>query len=439
MIMKKIFALLLATLMVFSLAACGKGNADSDDKKDYSKLSTTDKITYILGEISDEPDTAGHYINELIGIRIALEGYDTISYDLKYPTKVMKETDYTKEYLTTIESQERITVFSAKDTYDSLKIEIIKMPQAEIDKLDIETYLKEIKGEEATIHRGKVAGVPVYYTSEQYGDYTSGCFFVIKCDGYLAEFSANIHDTGAYLFDKIRPIETTIKTVEAKDSKLQELYNSYQKISNIGEIVDNNKFMILSETDDKDNEVKRVYGISRNFSKETMIMYKPENNTISIVSVDAGFYDDYSFEDGTIVEFDKNNNPVRVTDSEGETNTYIYDEEGYLIEGIGVEYEYSADRKTIIALTKIEGKYIYKYNDKDLLIEKKRYVWDSAAGWNNDEEAHWDYSTGWTYEYDNQNRLIKINSINEDGTQGGYHIIYKYDSLGNVEVDTVND
>ena len=80
--MKRLLALLLATIMVFSLVGCGKETSDGDNKKDYSKLSTADKITYILGEISDEEDTNVHYINELIGIRIALDIDDSFRYDL---------------------------------------------------------------------------------------------------------------------------------------------------------------------------------------------------------------------------------------------------------------------------------------------------------------------------------------------------------------------
>ena len=425
--MKKLLALLLATLMVFSLVGCGKETSDGDNKKDYSKLSTADKITYILGEISDEEDTNGHYINELIGIRIALDSDDSFRYDLEYPTKSMKETDYTKEYLSTIEAQEKITVFSAKETYDSMTIELKKMPQAEIDKLDIETYLKGIKGEDVTIHRGKVANIPVYYTSEQYSDYMFGCFFVIKCDGYLAEFSAKMHDSGKYLFEKVYPIETKIEDVGVKDSKLQQLYSTYQEIEQIGEIT-GKEYSFFSESDDKGNEIKRVYGTAENLTKETMVMYKPDNNTISILSVDAGFYDGYSFEDGIIVEFNEDNKPIKSVevkyvdgDKDTITKTYSYDTTGRIIE-IHREFESNGYTGGIMLFRSFE----YIENSNNIYISGGLYEFDDNGFLISNEDGDYKFY----YEYDKNGNAIKQYTKNSSGEIDRTVRNYEYNEYG---------
>lgn len=417
MAVKRFLAILFALVMVLSFAACGKDSNKGNDKIDYSKLSTKDKLTYILGKISDEPDTKGDYINELIGIRINLKNIDES--DVEYPTKIMKETDYTKEYLSTIESQESIKVLSIEEYIASMSIIIKKMPQSELDKLNLETYTIDKENETETV-RKKVAGIPTYV---QYGEYTginmdynreytsTAYHFAIKCDGYLAEFNIYLGEDGANreLLDRILPLGKMGYIENPKETTLSKLYDSYEKIENIGNYKEQKRITVLSENDDRGVEIKRVYGwLSGNYSKEEMVTYNPENNTLSIVTVDAGFYDDYSSEDEIIVEFNEDGKPVRKVDSDSRETIYTYDEEGFIteihkiVEGISNKlhnYEYYEGRKIIKDTVERRE---YEYDDNGFIISRTVYYDD------------FDFSK-YYYENDSEGKLLKMFTKNKSG------------------------
>lgn len=122
-----------------------------------------------------------------------------------------------------------------------------------------------------------------------------------------------------------------------KESVLEKLVNSYWEVEEIGQYKTGNRKVLLSEKNDDGVEIKRVCKTRKEgFVKpETLVLYNPEKNTISVISVDAGVYDDYSLEDETVIEFNQDNKPVKSVRQRKyftETKTYNYDTNGRIIE-----------------------------------------------------------------------------------------------------------